>query len=445
MIGAGPAGLSAARMFTNLGIDYDHFERHTGVGGLWDIDNPGTPMYESAHFISSRDVSGFFDFPMPKTYGDYPTRLEVLQYTKDFAETFGLSEKITFATAIESVVADGDTWIVTATNGTAGRYRAVVCATGTNWFPKSPTHPGQFNGEVRHSSTHRAANEFAGKRVLIVGLGNSGADIACDAAQNAERAFISVRRGYHIIPKHVLGVPADTLDETGQFLPRWIERPLMTGALKLLVGDVTRWGLPKPDHKLFESHPLLNSQLLHHLQHGDIHAKGDVERFDGDHVVFTDGSREEIDVVIYATGYTMAIPYVDDQCFEWSGTRPDQYLTAFNRKHKNLFTLGYLEVNSSAYTLFDNISNVVGQYLKAQQDRPEVAEAFDHAIATHRPDLTGGLRLVDSDRHANYVDAKTYKKVLARVRAKFGFSDLTPGQFDAIMKNAVESRQPASV
>ncbi|WP_051461449.1 hypothetical protein [Tomitella biformata] len=114
-----------------------------------------------------------------------------------------------------------------------------------------PQHPGEFNGEIRHTATHRSALAFRGKRVLIVGLGNSGPDIACDAAQNADASFISVRRGHHFIPQHITGIPADQFEKNGSSLPRWLERPVMTALLRLRVGDVRRWGLSKPDHKLF--------------------------------------------------------------------------------------------------------------------------------------------------------------------------------------------------
>ncbi|MFI6778133.1 flavin-containing monooxygenase [Nocardia sp. NPDC050412] len=426
IVGAGPAGLSMARMLRHYGVEYDQFERHSDVGGIWDIDNPGTPMYESAHFISSRDLSGFYDFPMPKYFGDYPSRPQILAYTRSFADTFDLRQAISFDTAVVAATPEGDHWVLTLADGQQRRYRGVICATGTNWSPRIPTHPGTFDGEVRHAVTHRRASEFAGKRVLVVGLGNSGADIACDAAQAADAAFISVRRGYHIIPKHVFGVPADKFDDTSFTIPRWLERPVVTALLRLIVGDVTRWGLPKPDHKLLESHPLLNSQLLHHLQHADIAVKPDIERFDGPDVVFTDGSREKIDLVLYATGYEMRIPFVNADLFAWNGDRPAQYLTAFNREHRNLFTLGYLETNSSAYTLFDNISNIVAQYLRDQTTQPQRAAQFDRLIATDRPDLSGGLHLVKSARHAGYVDAKSFKKVIKRVRKQIGWTALTP-------------------
>ncbi|MBF6173619.1 flavin-containing monooxygenase [Nocardia blacklockiae] len=435
IVGAGPAGLSAARMLRHLGLDYDQFERHTDVGGIWDIDNPGTPMYESAHFISSRDVSGFYDFPMPRHFGDYPTRTQVLAYTRAFADTFGLREHIEFTTPVESVVPDGDGWLLTPAGESPRRYGAVICASGTNWHPRLPQHPGRFDGEIRHAVSHRRAADFAGKRVLIVGLGNSGADIACDAAQAADAAFLSVRRGYHIVPKHVFGVPADQFDQAGAALPRWIERPLVTALLRLLVGDVTRWGLPAPDHKLFQSHPLLNSQLLHHLQHADLAVKPDLARFDGPEVVFTDGSRERVDVVLYATGYQMRIPYLDPALLHWNGDRPAQYLTAFHRHHHTLFTLGFLEVNSSAYTLFDAISHLVAHYLRDRIERPAAAARFHRLAATDQPDLTGGLRMIDSARHAGYVDAKTFAKTLARVRDHMGWEPLSPGFADHLTRS----------
>lgn len=428
IVGAGPAGLSAARALRRLGIPYDQYERHSDVGGIWDLDNPGTPMYESAHFISSRKTSGFFDFPMPEAFPDYPSNRQILRYTRDFATAYGLRAAIRFDTAVEAVERDGDAWAVTLDDGSRHDYGAVICATGVTWTPRTPVHPGEFTGEARHSSTYRDPREFRGKRVLVVGLGNSGADIACDAAANADAAFVSVRRGYHVIPKHVFGIPSDEFSERGPSLPLWLERPVFSAILRLLQGDLTRYGLPKPDHRLFESHPLLNSQLVHYLQHGDVAVRPDVARLDGSRVRFVDGSAQEIDLVLYATGYDWAIPYAE-KLFDWHDGRPDLYLTAFNREHHNLFGLGYVEINSSAYTVFDHISNLVAHYLHDQDHNPARAARFDRMIATDHPPLSGGIRFVSSPRHRSYVDARTYRRYLAAVRDRVGWTDLTPGMF----------------
>ncbi|MEV0059830.1 NAD(P)-binding domain-containing protein [Nocardia sp. NPDC050718] len=431
IIGAGPAGLSAARALKRLGIAYDQFERHSDVGGIWDLDNPGTPMYESAHFISSRKTSGFFDFPMPETYPDYPGNRQILDYTRSFAAAYGLRAAIRFDCAVTDVRRDGDAWEVTLADGTVRHYRAVICATGVTWSPRVPRHQGEFAGEVRHSSTYRSALEFRGRRVLIVGLGNSGADIACDAAANADAAFVSIRRGYHLIPKHILGIPSDELANGGPQLPLWLERPFFRAVLRLLQGDLTKYGLPKPDHKLFESHPLLNSQLVHYLQHGDVAIRPDIAALDGSRVRFVDGSSEEVDLVLYATGYDWSIPYAE-KYFQWNEGRPDLYMSVFSRDHHNLFGLGYLEINSSAYTLFDHISNVVAQYLHDQDHRPDRAAEFDQLIAADRPKLNGGINFLASARHRSYVDARAYHRYLAGLRRRMGWDDLLAGRFEAI-------------
>jgi hypothetical protein len=438
IVGAGPAGLSAARALKRLGIPYDHYERHSDVGGIWDLDNPGTPMYESAHFISSRKTSGFFDFPMPDTYPDYPSNRQILQYTRDFADAYGLREAIRFDCAVQRIEQVDGVWEVTLPDGTQRQYRAVICATGVTWSPRSPEHPGKFNGEIRHSSTYRDPAEFRGKRVLVVGLGNSGADIACDAAANADAAFVSVRRGYHVVPKHLFGIPSDEFGLRGPDLPLRLERPLMQVLLRAILGDLTKYGLPKPDHKLFESHPLLNSQLLHYLQHGDVAIRPDIASLDGDRVRFVDGSSEEIDLVLYATGYDWSIPYMNDKYFVWRDGRPDLYLSTFNRDYHNLMGLGYIEINSSAYTVFDHISNLVAQYLDDQDHDPDRAAKFDRLIAKDRPKLSGGINFLDSARHRSYVDARTYRKYLAEVRNRVGWQDLTHGIFDAVRSSAVQ-------
>ncbi|MBL1080209.1 NAD(P)/FAD-dependent oxidoreductase [Nocardia sp. 2] len=431
MIGAGPAGLSAARALKRLGIEYDQYERHCDVGGIWDLNNPGTPMYESAHFISSRKTSGFFDFPMPRTYPDYPGNRQILEYTRSFAAAYGLRDTIRFNCAVTDVQQDGREWLVGLDDGTVHRYRAVLCATGVTWSPRIPKHKGEFAGEIRHSSTYRSPLEFRGRRVLIVGLGNSGADIACDAAANAEAAFVSIRRGYHLIPKHIFGIPSDELAHGGPQLPLWLQRPFFKATLRMIQGDLTKYGLPKPDHKLFESHPLLNSQLIHYLQHGDVAIRTDIEALEGSRVRFTDGRTEEVDLILYATGYDWEIPYAA-QFFSWNEGRPDLYLSVFNRAHHNLFGLGYIEINSSAYTLFDHISNLLAQYLHDQDHNPDRAAEFDRLIAADRPKLNGGINFLASARHRSYVDAHAYHSYLATLRKRLGWQNLTPGQFDGI-------------
>lgn len=432
IIGGGPGGLCMARALKRQGLDYEQFERHSDFGGVWDLENPGTPMYESAHFISSRDLSGFLDYPMPKHFPDYPSNRQILEYLRSFALAFGLYDKVRFNTVVERVDKDTDgRWIITLGNGERRRYRALVCATGCNWDPNMPEIKGHFNGEIRHSVTYRCTDEFKGKRVLIIGAGNSGADIACDAAANADKAFISLRRGYHFIPKHIFGLPADEVSEKGPQLPMWLTRLLFGGILRLVNGNLSRFGLPKPDHKLFESHPLLNSQLLHYLQHGDIQVRPDISHYEGDQVVFKDGTRETLDLVLYATGYKWSCRYATDY-FEWKGGRPQMYLSIFSRQHHNLFGIGYLETNSSAYKLFDNEAHLIACYLADQLRRPSMAQEFHQLIQHDQPDLSGGIQFVKSQRHEVYLEVHALKKHMRQLRQRLGWSDLSEGYFSPV-------------
>ncbi|MGX1810489.1 flavin-containing monooxygenase [Nocardia sp. NPDC055321] len=429
IIGAGPAGLSMARALRRFDLEYDQYERHSGVGGVWDIDNPGSPMYESAHFITSRSKAGFFDFPMPAALPDFPGHAQVLNYTRDFAASYGLESRIRFGTGVSAAVRAGDRWLVTLDDGTEREYDALICATGVTWTPRMPTPPGHFAGEIRHSSTYRHAREFDGKRVVIVGLGNSAADIAADAVATAASVRISLRRGYHLVPKTLLGRPSEEFADRGAALPLPVARWLSTTLVRLLYGDATRYGMPAPDHRLLESHPLVNSQLLHHLQHGDIALEPEITALDGDRVEFADGSTESADLILYATGYDWSIPYLPTDYFDWRDGRPDLYLNAFSRTRRNLFGVGYLEVNSSAYALFDSIANLIAHYLHDQRHNPSRAAEFDVMIAHDRPDLTGSLRLLDTARHRAYVDGRTYRRYLTRVARATGWQDLTPGMF----------------
>ncbi len=434
IVGAGPGGLALARAFKNLGIAFDVFERHSEVGGVWDLDNPGTPMYDSAHFISSKTHSYFSDFPMPGHYPDYPSNRQIFDYMKDFAAHYGLYEHITFNTEVTGSSFEGDHWVVSLSSGETRQYRWMVCVSGTTWHPKMPewaTQSDLFDGDVRHANSFRHMDEFRGKNVLVVGAGNSGCDIACDAAIAGANAFISVRRGYHFVPKHIMGKPADVFADDGPNLPMWLAQRVFGGLLRFLNGDITRLGLPKPDHRIFESHPIVNSQLLHYLGHGDLTAKGDVDRFDGKDVVFKDGSREQIDIVLCATGYEWKVPYVDPAAFSWKGDRPDNYLHMFSRTNPQLFALGFTETNGGIYKLFDGMADLIGRTIRAQRDDPAEWAKLSTRIQQHTPDLTGGVKYVESDRHATYANIDALKREYKALRKHMEWQEPRVGYFNS--------------
>jgi cation diffusion facilitator CzcD-associated flavoprotein CzcO len=424
IVGAGPAGLVAARALLKEGISFDLFERHSDVGGIWDPENEGSPMYDSAHFISSKWTSGFFGYPMPADYPDYPTHRQILDYIRSFARDYDLYDHISFETTVERAFPIGDgEWQVALAGGEERRYAGLICANGTTWQPNLPSYPGQdeFGGDIRHANTFHSAREFDSKRVLIVGGGNSAVDIACDAATHASQSFYSVRRGYRYIPKFIFGLPLDVFINEGGELPEGVVVPEDPSELiDVLVGDLTRLGLPAPDHAALATHPIVNSQILHHLAHGDILAKPDVERFTPTGAVFADGTEEELDLVLFATGYQWSIPYVDESLFEWKMNHPQLYLNVFHRSIDNLYVLGMIEFASAAYQRFDEMAQLVVGDIKARQDADQKARLRE-LKATDRPDLRGEMEYLDTPRHANYVEVHTYMEVLEDLRRQFGW------------------------
>ncbi len=446
IVGAGPAGLSQARAFLRAGLPFDVIERHGEVGGIWDLENRGTPMYESARFISSKTLSAFFDFPMPSDYPDYPDNGQILAYLRAFARAYGLYSHITFEREVVRAEPGGTGWRVTLAGGEERSYRGLVCANGMTWDPHMPEIPGRFDGEMRHAVSYRSAAEFRGKRVLIVGGGNTACDIACDAAQSAEAAVISLRRGYSFIPKHIFGVPADVFAQLTPKLPMRLRQWSFGLLLRLLVGDLRRYGLPRPDHRIFESHPILNTKVLDHLRDGRLTAKPDVRAFEGRKVRFTDGSEAEVDLVLLATGYKKSFPFLDRDCFDWSGYRPKGYLSVFHPRHETLFTLGFLDTNAGVYEDFDRLAHIITQVVLDRDRRPEKARQFRRLVEGKPPDLSGGIKFLTSPRHVSYVNHDSFRAYLAKLHNTMDWPKLEPGCFNAILRAAVwppDSREVA--
>jgi hypothetical protein len=414
VVGAGPSGLAAARALREAGVPFHVVERHHDIGGLWDLENAGTPIYETAHFISSKTQSAFDGFPMPPSYPDYPSRRLILDYIRRFANEFELGPHIELGVDVaRATPADDEGWDVELSSGDRRRYRGVIAAVGHNWDPIIPTYPGGFSGEAYHSVRYRSPTELDGKRVLIVGGGNSACDIACDAATRASRILISLRRGYHFLPKHVFGKPTDVFFRSGPRLSPIIAQPLLTALLRLLVGDLRRYGLPAADHRVLESHPIMNTQILHFLAHGDIAAKQDVVRLDGRTVRFADGSAEEIDLIIWATGYRPTIPFLAPALPERDGLGPELFATLFPVRVANLYVLGHFEADGGAYPLVSKQAELAAFLARADAIAPNATQRWIARLTSgRRPDLSGGVRYVSSPRHANYAQFETYEKYL---------------------------------
>lgn len=435
IVGGGPAGLATARALLLAGIEFHIFEKHSAVGGIWDPTNPGSPMYESAHFISSKTMSGYYDYPMPDDYPDYPSNKEILAYIRGFCEAYDLRKHLQFDTQIDEALYEKDRgWTLKTNHGTREGYRWLVAANGVTWYPKSPKFDGEetFTGKIMHSVNYQNRDQIAGKRVLIVGAGNSGVDIACDAASSAEQATISLRRGYHILPKHLFGMPVDVFGAQSEWMPLRIQQFTTAIMLRILLGDIRKLGLGKPDHRILESHPIINSQLLHYLQHGDLKAKPDIEKIEGEEVVFKDGTRAGFDIIILATGYDRRIPYLQDGAITYDKVQPKGFLQVFQPDHPELFINGFIETNGGAYKFFDQMAQMIAQGICTQIKGGSKWKKLQSIVQGKEPNLTGGVRYVDSDRHRGYTNAKAYNKAAKKFRKTMGWPELDPGMFDSL-------------
>jgi len=420
IIGGGPAGLTQARVLQALGIPFVIFERNADFGGLWDRTDAESPVYDSAHLISSRSMTGFEGYPMPESWADYPSADHILRYVRDFAKAYGLAAHTRFGQTVTRAEPVDGGWDITTDKAPAERFRWVIAANGSNRAPLMPTWPGQFSGTLRHAASFKNAEELKGKRVLVVGLGNSGVDIACDATRTAVRVAVSVRRGYHVVPKHIFGKPADVFADDSPPLPIWIRQRIFQVLLRVILGDLTKLGMPKPDHRLMETHPLLNDQFIHHLRHGDLEILGDIERFDGAEIVFKDGHREEFDEVITATGYDWVIPYIDPDLLPWDRGRLAPPLSIFPGA-ANLFLLSFVESNGSSFSLFNEMSWIIGRAIALERTDKTAYASFRTLVAGQKFDVTGGLKMQGTDRHVGYMDNRSYRKALAGLRRQMGW------------------------
>ena len=348
IIGGGPTGIGIGRELRDGGIDFEIFEAADDFGGVWNSAGACGRTYPSLHLISPKFNTQVADFPMPEDYPDYPSHELMLRYIRSYAKAFGMYERTRFGSKVARLEPVGSEWRVTTAKGESAQYPLVVVANGLQRIPRFPKYPGQFDGESIHSSQYKTAEQVRGKRVLVVGGGNSGCDMAVDAVHHAAAVYHSTRRGYYYQPKFVGGKPTPQwMMELGNKFPTKQETLAYIQETFRLAGfDGTDYGLPKPDYPLDAAHPIMNSQILYHIGHGDIRAKGDIASFEGRRVRFVDGEEAEFDVVIYATGYDRDLSFLDRGLLEWKSGIPSLFLHSVPRNLDNLLFMGF--INSAA-------------------------------------------------------------------------------------------------
>lgn len=450
IVGAGSSGLTACQVLAARGIAFDCFEKGSEIGGNWRYgnDNGTSSAYRSLHINSARKLMSYRAFPMPDDYPDYASHWQVAEYFDAYAERFGLRERIAFNTEVVSVVPVVDEkttdrrrgfhrhadqtstapgageWEV-AVEGPDGRrterYRAVLVANGHHWQPRwpEPPFPGaeEFEGEQMHVHHYREPDVLVGKRVLVLGVGNSAVDVAVESSRIAEKTFLSMRRGAWVIPKFLGGKPIDeAAPPVASYLPIPVQRFFFNRLLKTAVGRMTDYGLPEPDHRLLEAHPTVSSELLPRIGHGDIAVKPNIDRFAGGRTVrFADGSEEQIDLVVYCTGYRIEFPFLDERVFAAVDNRMPLYRRVVSVENPGLYFIGFIQPLGPIMPLAEAQAEWVAELLTGTAALPPASEMREE-IAEYERWLR--KRFVASKRHTIEVDFYPYMRAIRRERKR---------------------------
>jgi len=445
IVGAGSSGLTACQVLAARGIPFDCFEKGSQIGGNWryENDNGTSSAYRSLHINSARKLMSYRAFPMPEDYPDYPSHWQVARYFDDYADRFGLRERIAFETEVVKVEpvaesqprARGLNWPAGQATIAAGawevtvagpdgerrteRYGAVLVANGHHWQPRWPEPPfaGEqgFEGERMHVHHYREPDVLVGKRVLVLGIGNSAVDVAVESSRIAEKTFLAMRRGAWVLPKFLGGKPIDEVAPAAvSYLPIPVQRFFFNRMLKTAVGSMTDYGLPEPDHRLLEAHPTVSSELLPRIGHGDIAVKPNLERFAGGRTVrFVDGSEEEGDLVVYCTGYKIEFPFLAPEVFESRENRMPLYGRVVSVESPGLYFIGFIQPLGPIMPLAEAQAEWVADLLDGRAALPAPAQMREE-IRDYERWL--GKRFVASKRHTIEVDFYPYLRTIRRER-----------------------------
>jgi hypothetical protein len=412
VIGAGSSGIAAAKALLERGIPFDCFEKSDRVGGNWVFGNRNgmSSAYRSLHINTSRLRMEYSDFPMPAGYPDFPHHTEIARYFDAYVDHFGLRPHISFETGVEHAARDDHgVWSVTLDTGETRAYDTLLVANGHHWDPRWPEPPfaGEFDGERMHAHHYIENTGLRDKRVLVVGIGNSAMDIAVESSFVAARTFISSRRGAHILPKYLFGRPLDQIgvNPLTPLIPFPLRRAFLSAMVRIGVGRMEDYGLPKPDHKLGGAHPTVSADFLNRIAHGEVTWKPNLASLEGDGVRFVDGSREPIDVIIWCTGYKITFPFFDEDFI----SAPDNDLPLFKRVVKpgidNLFFIALLQPLGATMPIAELQGRWIATYLRGEYRLPPVAE-MEANIRRERDKMF--KRYVASKRHTMEVDFDDY-------------------------------------
>jgi dimethylaniline monooxygenase (N-oxide forming) len=412
VIGAGAGGLCAAKNLIARGIEPVIFEIGTRIGGLWAYENDSgrSPAYKSLRINSEARVSSYGDFPFPEGTQYYPDTVEMEAYFVSYARKFDLTNKIRVNSLVEAISPEGDGWRVKIAGNGDELFDGVIVASGHQSTPRHPEQVEGFDGHYIHAKDYRVPTPYADKRVLVIGPGNSGVDIAADICTVTKQTFLAARSPVLIMPRLMFGKPQSrTLALLEKpWLPWRLKVWMRTQLTRVFHGRMEDWGFRTPEGR---THPISHPTLIFHLAWNRIKAKPGIDRVEGSTVHFIDGTAEDIDAIIASTGYETDLPFLPEGTSPVRGTHMHLYNRIVHPDLPNVFFVGFFDVTG-------------GSNIRMMDDQSEYAAAIaagairlpspDEMRASIREDLAfQKAQFPDSPRYGLELDPVRYRKRLA--------------------------------
>jgi dimethylaniline monooxygenase (N-oxide forming) len=383
VIGAGAAGLCCAKHLIQAGFeDVTIFEIGSQIGGLWcyDNDNKQSSAYRTLHINTAKNLTNFSDFPFRQGIQMFPDHKDMHEYLVDYASHFDLTRRIRFNTRVIDIRpaagyrTDAPSWEVETAQGEVLTFDRVMVASG---HLAEPLHVHEFRndfaGEYVHSHHYREPEPFVGKRICVVGAGNSACDIASDVCVNAKRTVMVARSGVVIAPKLIFGYPYTDLTRKleHKWIPDWIRRHISTTVIRLVHGRMTDLGFKPLTQR---AHPTSNAVLIQHIVYNRITVKQGIDRIEGKRIYFVDGSNEEFDVLVAATGYRIDLPFISKSIVPIENNSVDLYKRIVAPGRNGLYFIGLLNTTTSLPNVFEHQMRWILPFELGQAVLPPVNE-----------------------------------------------------------------------
>lgn len=415
VIGAGPSGITAAKNLLDQGLEVVVYDLGKEVGGNWVFTEEvgHSSVFETTHIISSRTLSQYDDFPMPEDYPDYPSHRHLAAYFQSYARHFNLYPHIRFQTLVKSCTRENDgSWkVISIADGieSSERFDALAVCNGHHWLPRMPEFPGNFEGAFIHSHEVKRFSMFQGKRVLVIGGGNSACDVAVESSRVAASVDMSWRRGYWIAPKFMMGKPADVFSTKIHWLPRKLWQKISAISLFFRNGKNSDYGLPEPEGPLGSHHPTINEDLFFTIRHGKIKPRPDIERLEGNTVHFKDGSSGAYDVIVACTGYVISHPFFEQSLIDYSTGDVPLWLRMMHPTMNNLYFIGLFQPLGCIWPGAELQSKIMAREIAGVWKRPQnIVKLIEKEL--QQPDF----HQINTPRHTITVDYHRFRNRLLK-------------------------------